>query len=1595
MQERRQTVKDYFGGLLQDEGQREVASLLDVREVCIHKQDRLLHIDACTRHLISPAWRRGLQEALEEGMEGQLKVDLSVDYEAAEKTDLCEDAWHLALESEEKQHPMLVQLLKGPGTQIASGGKVELTLPSYQAGLLKHSGILRVLEQDMQSMTGQPVRIHVEEKATDPKELERQEEARVKREEQLLRRTLVLGTQNAQEAPQASTAGVLAEAGELPWDEVPMAPSEPIPVMPEAEEEEPDPAQSGDQVLFGRVIRGRINEMDELEDGKRMILHGIVSAKSERQIKGEKMLVQYTLTDYKKEAVVKAFVPEAEYGAWSDKVKNGVTIMAKGTAKQDDYLHAVTLVANHITLCEEPYPVDPELLEAMSQMVVGTPFEPENERPLKNIEALSGLVTVKGHIILHEANEDRSGNMNLIIDITDYTGSISVYTRVDKEKYKAITPDLKPDPDKLIQVYGEMQDDFKGDHRILQAKAIRRMKGSLKPERHDNAPQKRVELHMHTKMSEMDAVSSPTELVQQASRWGHPAVAITDHGVVQGFPEAMTAAEKLPIKVIYGVEAYLVDDLQKAVRRDHGQDFSVPFVVFDIETTGFNKEKDRIIEIGAVKVQNGETVDTFSTFINPEIPIPEKITELTSITDDQVKDAQTIREVLPQFMKFCEGAVLVAHNAGFDTGFIENKARDLGLGELDHTVVDTLELARGLYNQLKRYTLDSVCKHLGISLENHHRAVDDAGATAEIFKKCQIELQERKVERLADINPLIRAGIDVKRLRAHHAIILVQNLVGLRNLYELVSIAHLNYFFRVPRIPKSEFNRLREGLLLGTACEAGELYQAVLDNDGPEVIENLVNYYDYLEIQPLCNNEFMVREQKVPDMEALKDINRRIVELGEQYNKPVVATCDVHFMNPEDGIYRKIILKGKGFEDADLQPPLYFRTTEEMLEEFSYLGEEKAKEVVIDNPVAISERIEKIKPIPDGTFTPEIPGANDELVEITHTKAKSIYGEPLPEPVKARLDRELGSIIKNGFASLYIIAQRLVWHSNGDGYVVGSRGSVGSSFVATMAGITEVNPLKPHYYCTECKYSEFDSEEIRANAGKSGFDLPDKVCPRCGNMLSKNGHDIPFETFLGFDGDKEPDIDLNFSGEYQPRAHAFTEELFGKTQVFRAGTMGGLAEKTAYGYVKKYVDEHHMRINRAEMNRLVAGCTGVRRTTGQHPGGQMVVPKGYSIYQFCPVQYPANKPETGTITTHFDYHQLHGRLLKLDILGHDDPTMIRMLMDLTGVDAMTIPVDDKKVLSLFLGTEALGVTPEQIGSPVGTYGVPEFGTKFTRQMLVDTKPQCFSDLCRISGLSHGTDVWNNNAQDLIRDGVATISEVICTRDDIMTYLIRHHMDNLYSFKLMEAVRKGKGLKPEDEKAMEEAGVPEWYIKSCQKIKYLFPKGHATAYVMMALRVAYYKVYYKEAYYAAFFSIRATGFDYELMCQGEDVARNEKARIEELGKEATDKDKDTITTLELVIEAYCRGVIFDPISLEHSGADRFKLTEEGHLLPPFTALAGMGAMAAKSIVEAREEAPFKTVEDFCVRAKVPKTGVEQMRRLHILDDLPESMQMSLF
>ena len=1052
-------------------------------------------------------------------------------------------------------------------------------------------------------------------------------------------------------------------------------------------------------------------------------------------------------------------------------------------------------------------------------------------------------VIVEGNIFNIEPREIKGEKYIVSFDITDKSDSTTVKFFVKRSVFDNELKD-KIKKDAYLRVQGEVQFDKYAKEINIMAKAI--MTAQAPPPRMDTAEEKRVELHLHTQMSSMDGVTPVKTYIKRAIEWGHKAIAITDHGVVQAFPDAMNAADKSDLKVIYGVEAYLIDDLGNAVFSPRGQNLDDTYVVFDIETTGLSKEKEMITEIGAVKVADGKIIDRFSTFVNPQRPISAEITKLTGITDDMVKDAPTIENVLPEFLKFCEDTVLVAHNASFDTGFIRIAAERAGLGELHHTVVDTLELARALLPELNKHKLDIVCEHLGVTLNGHHRAVNDAEATAEVFIKFLDMLAEKKIFTLDEINVLASRTVNYKKLRAYHAIILVKNYTGLRNLYELVSMAHIDYFFRRPRIPKSKFMQMREGLILGSACEAGELYRALLDGEPKQRIEELVHFYDYLEIQPLGNNKFMIdspRVENIHSMEDIKNMNRKIVELGETYGKPVVATCDVHFIDPDDAAYRKIIMAAEGFPDADNQPPLYFRTTDEMLAEFDYLGEEKAREVVITNTNLIADQIEKIKPIPDETFPPKIEGADEQLRQICMDKAHSIYGDPLPPLVQERLETELNSIISNGYAVLYIIAQKLVWKSVADGYLVGSRGSVGSSFAANMAGITEVNSLPPHYVCPNCKYSDFDSDLVKSYAMEeaSGCDMPDMNCPKCGTLMHKDGHDIPFQTFLGFEGDKEPDIDLNFSGEYQQTAHAYTEELFGVGHVFKAGTIGTLADKTAYGFVKKYFDEREITAHNAEITRLMNGCTGVKRTTGQHPGGLMVVPSDHNIYEFCPIQRPANDVNSTVTTTHFDYHSISGRLLKLDLLGHDDPTVIRMLYDLTGVNPQTVPLGDPATMSLFESPEALGVTAEDIGCETGTLGIPEFGTKFVRGMLLDTKPKTFADLLRISGLSHGTDVWLGNAQTLIENGTITLKETISTRDSIMIYLINKGVDKKKSFKIMEKVRKGKGLTDEDIADMKAANVPDWYIESCQKIKYMFPKAHAAAYVMMAFRIAYFKI----------------------------------------------------------------------------------------------------------------------------------------------------------
>ena len=1197
----------------------------------------------------------------------------------------------------------------------------------------------------------------------------------------------------------------------------------------------------------------------------------------------------------------------------------------------------------------------------------------------------SGIVTISGDVFKTDIFETKTGRIILTFFITDYTSSIAVKCFLRDKDKEHVLENVKKGL--YCKVRGEATMDPYAKEVVIMARDINKL---TKIERMDTAEEKRVELHMHTTMSSMDAVTAASKIVERAAKFGHKAVAITDHGVVQAFPDAQIAAKKNKIKVIYGVEGYLADNGTPIVINGHEESFDDEYVVFDIETTGFSSKNDKIIEIGAVKLKDGEIVDSFSIFVDPKVNIPYKITELTSITQNMVNGQPTIDEVLPKFMEFVGDSVLVAHNAAFDVGFIKKNLMDMGK-TLKNPVMDTVPLARYLYPDLKKVKLNLVAKHLGISLENHHRAVDDAKATAEIlkfsFKKMKEEMDIHDVKTL---NEKYLSNIDVKKLPLHHIIILAKNQTGIKNLYKLVSMAHLDYFARRPRLPKSIITEYREGLIIGSACEAGQLYKAVLEGKTDGELKEIASFYDYLEIQPIQNNEFLIRKGNVKDEDELRELNRKIYDLGKEMDKPVVATCDCHFLDPNDEVFRRIIMAGQGYGDADNQPPLYFRTTNEMMKEFEYLGEEACREVVIENTQKIADMVDVVKPIPDETFPPKIEGAEEDIRNMTMNKVHSIYGENLPEVVQKRLDKELNSIINNGYAVLYLIAQKLVAKSLEDGYLVGSRGSVGSSFVATMSDITEVNGLPPHYVCPNCKKSEFFLD----GSISSGADLPDKNCPDCGAKYIKDGHDIPFETFLGFEGDKEPDIDLNFSGEYQAVVHKYTEVLFGKGYVFKAGTIGTVAEKTAYGFVKKYLQERGLVVSQAEIERLTIGCTGIKRTSGQHPGGIMVVPNDNEIYNFCPIQHPADDVNTDIITTHFDYHSISGRLLKLDILGHDDPTVLRMLQDLTGLDPKTIPLNDPKVISLFTSPDALGVTKEELGCEVGSYGLPEFGTKFVRQMLVDTQPKSFADLVRISGLSHGTDVWLNNAQYFIKEGYTTLKDCIATRDDIMVYLMYKDLPPKTAFTIMEKVRKGKGLSEDDEALMREKNVPDWYIESCKRIKYMFPKGHAVAYVMMAVRIAYYKVYYPEAYYTTYFTVRADDFDADLICKGEEAIKAKMEELNSLGNNISVKEKGLLTILEISYEMYKRGLNFLKVDLYKSEATKFKIEEDG-IRPPLNALQGVGDNAAKSIVECRVNGEFISKEDLRLRSKVSKTVIETLDNHGCLEGMQESNQLSLF
>ncbi len=1252
-------------------------------------------------------------------------------------------------------------------------------------------------------------------------------------------------------------------------------------------------------------------------------------------------------------------------------------------------------------------------------LVYGRDFE-EEAIELRQVVTEMGEITIRGKVISFDTREIRNEKTIVMYAVTDFTDTIMVKMFVRNDQLADILADVKKGA--FLKIKGVTTlDKFDGELTIGSVTGIKKI-SDFTESRNDTSPEKRVELHCHTKMSDMDGVSEVQNLVRRAHDWGHKAIAITDHGVVQSFPDANHYIEGLdkddPFKVIYGVEGYLVDDLTDVAVNDKGQMLDDTYVVFDLETTGFSPIKDKIIEIGAVKVERGKITERFSTFVNPKVPIPFQITQLTSITDQMVMDAPDIETVLPKFLAFVGDAVLVAHNASFDVGFIEQNCRYQDRIP-DFTSVDTVAMARILLPTLSKFKLNVVANALHISLENHHRAVDDAGATAEIFVKFVEMLRDRNVDSLRKLNQFGAHNANaVRKLPTYHVIILACNEVGRVNLYTLISKSHLEYYARRPRIPKSELSKYREGLLVGSACEAGELYQALLNEKSDERVAKIVNFYDYLEIQPVGNNRFMIASDRVGNVnseEDIRNLNRKIVQLGEKFGKPVVGTCDVHFMDPEDEVYRRIIMAGKGFGDADDQAPLYFRTTEEMLEEFEYLGSAKAREIVIDNPNRIADMVEKITPIRPDKCPPVIPDSDKQLREICYNKAHSMYGENLPEVVTERLERELNSIISNGFAVMYIIAQKLVWKSNEDGYLVGSRGSVGSSFVATMAGITEVNPLSPHYYCKKCHYSDFESDEVRAYAGGCGWDMPDKACPVCGEPLVKDGFDIPFETFLGFKGNKEPDIDLNFSGDYQSNAHKYTEVIFGAGQTYRAGTIGTLADKTAFGYVKNYYEERGQGKRNCEIDRIVQGCTGIRRSTGQHPGGIIVLPLGEEINSFTPVQHPANDTQTDIITTHFDYHSIDHNLLKLDILGHDDPTMIKTLEEYISSPAMDneynetdhkfvatdIPLDDQDVMALFHGTEVLGIKPDDIGGcPVGCLGIPEFGTDFVIQMVVDTKPQTLSDLIRISGLSHGTDVWLNNAQELIRSGKATISTAICTRDDIMTYLINKGLDSEESFTIMERVRKGTVAKgkckewPEFKKDMAEHDVPDWYIWSCEKIKYMFPKAHAAAYVMMAYRIAYCKINYPLAYYGAYFGIRADAFSYEIMCQGKEKLQYYIDDYNRRSATLSKKEQDTMKDMHIVQEMYARGYEFLPIDIYRAKATKFQIID-GKLMPPFSSIDGMGEKAAEAVEEAAKDGPYLSRDDFRQRTKASKTVIDYMGDLGLLGDLPESNQLSLF
>lgn len=1229
--------------------------------------------------------------------------------------------------------------------------------------------------------------------------------------------------------------------------------------------------------------------------------------------------------------------------------------------------------------------------------IIGEPFEIEPQS-ISLLRSARRRVCIVGEVCSFKCEEARGGGgMFITFGIFDGNATIEARTRrLEAEDAAEISNIIFNGM--IIAAEGDVRVDKNSPDMLFYYTNIAKIK---RLPREDTADEKRVELHLHTNMSAMDAIISPADAVNTAKRWGHKAVAVTDHANVQGFPEAMIAAEKADMKVIYGLEAYFVNDSASPLFGEWARPFADEVVVFDIETTGLSVATCRITEIGAVKIRGGAVVDRYSTFVNPGCHIPDEITRLTSITDEMVADAPPITVVLPEFLAFVGDSLLVAHNAGFDTGFIRYAAKEQGI-PFENPYLDTVALSRYINTDLKVHKLDAVAKYFGLGDFNHHRAVDDAEMLGLIYLKMLEKLEKFGIEDYGRLVSEIHANTDPLTLKTYHMIILVKDLAGLKNLYKLVSLSYLKYYRRVPRIPKSELDRLRDGLIIGSACEAGELFSAIADNRSDNDIEDIASYYDYLEIQPVGNNHFMIDEGKVPDEEALRDYNRRIVALGEKLGKPVVATSDAHFLEPEDELYRHILLAGMKFKDADKSCPIYFHTTDDMLREFAYLGEEKAHEVVIDNPNAINDSIEKIRPIPEGSFPPHLDGAEEELTEKCWTRAHNMYGDELPEIVSSRLERELGSIIKNGFAVLYVIAEKLVHFSESQGYLVGSRGSVGSSFVATMAGISEVNPLPPHYYCPKCRYSDFSNPD---NVG-SGFDMPTRMCPVCGEKLAQDGQDIPFETFLGFYGEKSPDIDLNFSGEVQGKVHKFTEELFGAENVFRAGTLGTLADKTAYGFIAKYFEAKGESICRAEIDRIISHCVGVKRTTGQHPGGIIVVPREKEVYDFTPIQHPADDPKSDIITTHFAFSYLHDTILKLDELGHDIPTKYKFLEKYSGISVMDVAMNDRTVYELFSTTEAIGIPQmdvtdketKMLGLMIGTLGLPEMGTSFIQQVLVDAKPKNFADLMQISGLTHGTDVWLGNAQDLIKNGICDISHVVGTRDGIMLDLIRYGVDKNLSFKIMEMVRKNKKGKPIPEDmvtAMREKNVPEWYIDSLRKIKYMFPKAHAAAYVMSAIRLGWYKVHQPVAFYCAILTVAPDGFDATVVARGRHAVVETMQDINARWNDATQKEKDLFGAMQFANECMLRNIKFLPVSLEHSHAKEFLPEGGNNIRMPFMALPGVGENAALAIMNAREESPYFSVEDLQLRAKLNKSVIEILRTNGVLDRLSETAQISMF